>query len=59
MRKNAVFVAAATRTTHCRAHAVAVQRIENWWNYIWSKFAWYWRQVFLSLEERGVLDSCV
>jgi hypothetical protein len=35
------------------------QRIENYWNFMWSHYASWIKQLFQSLEQQGQLDRCV
>lgn len=33
-----------------------MQRIENFWNFVWAKFASYFKGVFQNMERAHILD---
>ena len=35
-----------------------MQRIENWWNWVWQKWAYYYKGLFQDMERDGFLDRC-
>lgn len=40
----------------CKCKFVALQRIENWWNYVKEHFTLFYRHLFQGLERDGLLD---